>query len=153
MKTLSKRIVIFVVSGVVIAGTLAAFAHNRSHGIEHRAEWVVAKVSDELKLDDAQIDKLNVLKDELIATRNKMHDEHETTHSEALAMFNESQLDRQKALTIIESKTRLVNQYAPNVVNAFGDFYDSLNEAQRQELREHINKLADRHDHHRGHHH
>ena len=67
-------------------------------------------------------------------------------------MLESPQLDRQKVLTILESKTQLVNQFAPQIVNAFGDFYDSLNEEQRTELRVHIDKFAEHGKHHRDYH-
>ena len=149
MKTISKRIVVFIVGSVVIVGTLAAYAHNRFYSAENRAEWIVSKVSDELNLDETQIAKLNVLKKELMTTRQKMHTEHQSTHAELLAMLDNPQLDRQKALSIIENKTQMLNQYAPNVVNAFGDFYDSLSEEQHKELREHITEMAEHREHHR----
>ena len=73
MKSLSRRLVIIAVSNVIVSGTLPAYAHNHSHGVEHRAEWMAAKVSDELDLDEIQISKLSTLKNKLIAARQKMH--------------------------------------------------------------------------------
>lgn len=152
MKKLSKGIIVLAVSGTVIAGSVLAYAHKRGHSFEHRAEWVVAMVSDELELNEPQIAKLNALKEELLKTGEKFHQQHENTHEELLAMLNDSQLDRVKALNIIENKTRLVNQYAPAVVNALGDFYDSLSEEQHAALREHIEEKMQHRGQHREHH-
>ena len=153
MKKLSKGIIVLAVSGTVIAGSVLAYAHKRSHSFEHRAEWVVAMVSDELELNEPQIAKLNNLKEELLKTGEKLHQDHENTHSELLAMLNDPQLDRDKALIIIENKTRLVNQYSPAIVNAFGDFYDSLSEEQHVALRKHIEEKMQHRGHHSDHHH
>lgn len=152
MKSITKPIIIFSISGIIAVGGVYAYAHNRMHNSEHRAEWIVATVSDKLELDDTQVAKLNVVKDELIAVRNKMQNEHDATHIEVLSMLDQAKLDRQQVLNLIDNKTHLVQQKAPSVVNAFAEFYDSLSEAQHQILRDHINSMMEHRGHHDGNH-
>ena len=80
--------------------------------------------------------------------RKEMHADRQSTHDEILAMLDQPQLDRQKVLSLVEQKTGSINQYAPQVVNALGEFYDSLSAEQREELREHVAKMDERQHHH-----
>ena len=49
---------------------------------------------------------------------------------------------------MIASHTQLMNDKAPSVINAFGNFYDSLTAQQQQTLRK---ELAERMERHHGH--
>jgi periplasmic protein CpxP/Spy len=148
MKPISKRIVILVATGVVITGTLAACGHHRYHDPEKRGEWFVEKVTDELQLNESQQTKLENVRQEILTVRKEMHADRQSTHDEILAMLDQPQLDRQKVLSMVEQKTGSINQYVPQVVNALGEFYDSLSAEQRKELREHVAKMDERQHHH-----
>ena len=137
MKLASKRIVIFLAGSAVIVGTLAACGHHRYHDPEKRGEWFVEKVTDELELNELQQAKLETVRQEILTVRKDMHTDR-----------HQPQLDRQKVLSMVEKKTASINQHAPQVVNALGDFYDSLSEEQRKEIREHVVEMAERHHHH-----
>jgi len=147
MKPISKRIVILLAGGAVIAGTLAACGHHRYHDPEKRGEWLVEKVTDELELNESQKTKLEAVRQEILTVRKEMHADRQSTREEVLAMLDQPQLDRQKVLSMVEQKTGSINQHAPKVVNAVGEFYDSLSEEQRSEIREHIAEMGERHHH------
>ena len=139
---------ISVASGAVIAGTLAACGHHRYKDPEKRGEWLVEKVTDELELNESQKTKLEAVRKEILTVRKEIHADRQTSRDEILAMLDQPQLDRQKVLSMVEQKTVSINQHAPQVVNALGDFYDSLSDEQRKELREHIAEMGERHHHH-----
>lgn len=52
------------------------------------------------------------------------------------ALVAGDKFDRARAQTLIAEKTAAVNARSPELVSAFGDFYDSLNPAQQAKLRE-----------------
>jgi Spy/CpxP family protein refolding chaperone len=148
MTPMAKRIVIFFAGGTVLAATLVACSHHRYHDPEKRGEWLVEKVTDELELNESQKRKLELVRQEIVLARKEIHADRESTRTEVLAMLEQPQLDRQKVLSMVEQKTASVNQHAPRIVNALGDFYDSLSEAQRQELRTHIAEMNEHRHHH-----
>ena len=137
---------------LVIAGTLAACGHHRYHDPEKRSEWFVEKVTDELELNESQQLKLANVRQEILTVRKEMQANRQSTHDDILAMLDQPQLDRQKVLSMVEQKTGSINQYAPQIVNALGEFYDSLSAEQRKELRnelrEHVAKMDERQHHH-----
>ena len=148
MKPISKRIVILLAGSAVIVGTLAACGHHRYHDPEKRGEWIVEKVTDELELNESQQAKLETVRKEILTVRKDMHADRKNVREEILVMLDQPQLDRQKVLSMVEQKTVSINQHAPQVVNALGDFYDSLSDEQREELREHFADMGERHHHH-----
>lgn len=148
MKPMVKRIAIVLAGGAVITATLAACSHHRYHDPEKRSEWLVEKVTDELELNDAQKNKLELVRKEILTARQEMRADHEQARNEILAMLEQPQLDRQKSLAMVEQKTLTINQQAPQVVNALGDFYDSLSAEQRNTLRDHVAEMGERHHHH-----
>ena len=134
---------------VTLVGGLAAcgpWSHRQDP--EDMAQYVVEKATKLLTLNDAQVVKLNALKDQALKARTELHDAHDKTRTQALALLDQSTFDRSQALSMIASHTQLMNNTAQPVVNAFGDFYDSLTAQQQQTLRK---EIADRMEHHHGH--
>lgn len=94
MNPMIKRIAIILASGAVITVTLAACSHHRYHDPEKRGEWLVEKVTEELELNDAQINKLELVRKEILTVRQEMRADREHTRNEILAMLEQPQLDR-----------------------------------------------------------
>jgi Spy/CpxP family protein refolding chaperone len=143
MKRMTKFIV-FGTGAVLLAGSIAACSHHRTP--EKRAEWMTEKVSKELKLDDAQQARLKTLSDEMLSVRKQMRQEFGNDRNEVLSLLDQSKLDQAKLLGMVKEHTRTINEQAPKVVAALGDFYDSLSPEQQAEVRKFIQE-------HREHHH
>ena len=126
MKPLIKFAVI-VVLGVAIFGTMAGCGHHFGHKTpQERANWIVKNISEELKLNDAQLGKLNALKDDLLAVRNEFRKKHGDTPKTIDELLSQPTLDQNRVLAQIKERTQDVNDKAPQVVSAFASFYDSL---------------------------
>jgi Spy/CpxP family protein refolding chaperone len=112
---------------------------------------VVEKVSKKLELNETQKIKLVNLKDELLAVRKTMRSDRDEKRAEVLAMMKQPTLDREKVNTMVQQKINVASTQAPVVIDAMADFYDSLDDAQRAELVEHIEDKMEHFDHHRRH--
>ncbi len=146
MKIYTKRVLLFV-GGVIVTTSLVAGGQYFYHyDPEHRAEWMVKKISKKLELSDFQKENLMILKEELIETNKEMRNGREGI----LGMLQQPTIDRGKALAMIYERTDAVRERAPQIVEAIGNFYDSLTPEQREELREHV---AERMEHHHHYHH
>jgi Spy/CpxP family protein refolding chaperone len=143
MKLSAKRIVILIL-GTATVSTLVACGHHFSSP-EERAEYMVDKVSKELTLNDAQNVKLNTLKDELLAARQEMISKRKETKQAINELLEQPALDRDRVLNMVSEHTQAVNDKAPQIVSALGDFYDSLTAEQQAKLRE---KVKERMEHH-----
>ena len=146
MKTWIKRTLIGVFGTAVMFGSLAGCAHHRHSGTMSEADIgqlrdrFIDKASRELTLDEAQKAKLGRLADAIKAQRAALMADGANPRSALQALVTGPQFDRAKAQALIDGKTGAVRDKAPAVVNAMGDFYDSLQPAQQQKLRDFMSR-------------
>lgn len=148
---LIRRTIIYMTGAALLATGVLACNHGMHYGTaEERGEWMLQKVSKELELNEIQQSRLAEVKDEFIEVRNTMRSDREQTRANVLAMLQQPTLDRDKANAIIGQHLETINSRAPVIIDAIGNFYDSLDDAQRAELREFIeHKMEHHHGRHR----
>jgi protein CpxP len=146
MKPLIKFTVIAMV-GIVTLGIMTGCAYRFAHKTpRERAEWVVKKLGEELKLSDAQASKLNALKDELLDMRGDYRKRHDETRKTIDELLSQPSLDQARVLAMVRERTQEVDDKAPKIVAAFADFYDSLAPDQQKKLHDEITeRLEKRH--------
>lgn len=155
MKTWIKRTLIGVLGATLLAGGLAACSH-RHHGPwggpmteAEQAEWrerMVSRATRKLDLDAAQKAKLEAFADTMAAQRRAMLAKGGEPRAELKAVFAGPKLDRARAQALVDAKTSAAREASPALINAAGEFYDSLNPEQQQKLRE----MLERGGHRRG---
>ena len=146
---LSKRIIIFVIGGTLLTATVVACNHGMHFGTaEERGEWMAQKVSKELELNARQQDTLAELKDEFLSLRKELRDDRLQLKTDVLAMLQQPTLDRDKANAIVNGQLATINARSPVIIDAIANFYESLDDAQRSELREFIQHKVE-HRYHR----
>lgn len=149
---LGKRAIIVITSGVLLIGGVAACKHKmHSASAEERGEWVVEKVSEELELNDNQRVKLVAVKDEFLDMRKTIRSDRTQRRAEVLDMLKQPTLDREKMNAIVSQKIATINARSPAIVDAIGNFFDSLDDSQRAELSEFIEDKMERHAKHHSH--
>lgn len=135
-----------------LLGSVAAYGKHRM-GESKRADFFVSYVSEELELDTTQEQALNLLKDEVIAAKGLLREQMEPFKSEIESLFNAETFDQNRALEMISTKTATINEAAPTIVAALGNFLDGLNAEQKAEVMEHIESRGGRgHRFHKRHH-
>lgn len=147
MKRITKISVIGV-SALIIITTIVGCNHYRSP--ENRAQWMLDKVSSELALTQEQQKKLVAVKDELLSSRQLMKSRMSDNHAQLLSLLEQSTLDQDKALAIIQSQTQMINERSPVMVAAFAGFYDSLDSDQQLKISQFFSEHKERHMHHHG---
>lgn len=146
MKTWIKRTLIGLTATTVVLGGLTACGsrgeHARGWSDERITEVrgkVVDKISGKLDLNADQKAKLGVLADQMIASRKAFRgDSDPRTDLQALIAGN--QFDRSKAQQLLDQKLQAAQGNGPQMLSAFGDFYDSLNPEQQQQVRERLQR-------------
>lgn len=144
MKRWLQRTLIGVFGASVLFGSLAACSHHR-HGYGWHSmseedaarmrERVIERVSGRLDLDTDQKAKLGVVVDQLRAGRQALRGGTDP-RSEIQSLVAGNTFDRSKAKALIDQKTSTVQSKSPELIAAFGDFYDSLKPEQQQKVRE-----------------
>ena len=144
MKRWLKRTLIGVFGASVLFGGLAACSHRYGHGHGHSMSeedavkmraHMIDRVSSRLDLDEAQKAKLGVVADQLRAGRQALHGNTDP-RSEIQSLVAGNTFDRAKAKALIDAKTSTLQSKSPELIAAFGDFYDSLKPEQQQKVRE-----------------
>ena len=144
MKRWLKRTLIGVFGASVLFGGLAACSHRSHHqnwqsmseedAAKMRAR-VIDRVSSRLDLDEAQKAKLGVVADQLRAGRQALRGNTDP-RADVQSLVAGNTFDRAKAKTLIDAKTSAVQSKSPELIAAFGDFYDSLKPEQQQKVRD-----------------
>ena len=146
MKTWIKRSLIGLTSMTVLFGGLAACGHRGDHArcwSDERVSEVrgkaIEKISGKLELNADQKAKLGVLADQMIASRKAFRGNSDP-RTDIQALIAGDKFDRSKAQQLLDQKLQAAQGNGPQILSAFGDFYDSLNPEQQKQVREKLER-------------
>jgi Spy/CpxP family protein refolding chaperone len=131
----STKIIGAVVMSISLVTAAGAYATKKGFG-EKRLEFITSYISSELELNDAQQQQLSTLGNTVMSLKQELKAQGQPLHSDIDALLKADKFDQQKALQMIEAKTAYVNQSAPEVIAALGNFLDGLNPEQKAEVLE-----------------
>jgi protein CpxP len=145
-----KRTLVGVAVSTALLGTVAAYSQGVGfhHGpptpeqIARHEAMALAHIGKKLNLDANQAAKLKVLGD-LFVSQHTPPAAGTDPHAAAKALIAGNTFDRAGAQLLVTQHVAKIQANSPVLINATGDFYDSLNAAQQQQVRD----LA---AHHRG---
>lgn len=152
MKHWIKRTLFGFAGLAVAAGSIAGCAGQR-HGwgqgdsAAFRAK-MVERIGSRLELDTAQKQKLTLLAEKLQAQREAMRGGAGDPRSQFRALFAGDKLDQAGAARLVEEKTAALRSGSPEVIAAAADFFDHLNPAQQQKVRDFLERGGRRWRHH-----
>ena len=146
----STKIVTTVLLTVGIAGGAAAVGKKHFKDPDKRADFAVSYIADHLELDATQEQALDVLKDQVMAKRATMKSQMSEGRAEIRELISAETFDQARALELLNAKTSTLNAEAPEVINALGNFLDSLNAEQKAEVLEFMEKRQEGRKGHRG---
>ena len=149
MKTWIKRTMV-AMGAVLVVGGLSACAGGRHGGHigEGRGEGdsaarqakMVDYAGKKLDLNDTQKQRLNVLGDNLREQRASLMGASKDPRADVQALVAGDKLDRTKAQALVDDKMSAIKTKSPELIAAAADFYDSLNPAQQQQVRDLMNR-------------
>ena len=146
MKNWIKRTLFGFAGLAVVAGSIAGCAgHRHGWGGGDSAEFrtrMVERVGSKLELDTAQKQKLAALAEKLQAQREAMRGAGGAgdPRSQFKALFAGNKLDQAAATRLVDEKTTAVRNGSPEIIAAAADFFDSLNAAQQQKVRDFMDR-------------
>ncbi|GJL80913.1 MAG: hypothetical protein DHS20C01_05470 [marine bacterium B5-7] len=133
---------------IVVAGGVAALVHNFGGHFDARADRMVSHMDRQLELDVEQRRALNGLKSDLLGLKREMRELTGDGLDQWVDMIVADELDQQRMLTMIEDKTRQINEQAPQLVASLARFTDSLDASQKSILKEKLYSISERRDNH-----
>jgi len=146
MKNWIKRTLFGFAGLAVVAGSIAGCAgHRHGWGGGDSAEFrtrMVERVGSKLELDASQKQKLAALAEKMQAQREAMRGAGGAgdPRSQFKALFAGNKLDQAAATRLVDEKTTAVRNGSPEIIAAAADFFDSLNAAQQQKVRDFMDR-------------
>lgn len=139
-----KRTLFGLFGASLLVGGLTACGHHREgHGWQASGqdaaryrERMIERVSDRLDLSADQKQRLSVLADRLREQRDALAGTGGNPRSQVQALVAGEKFDRARAQALVSEKAAALNTKSPEVIAAAADFYDSLNPAQQQKVRD-----------------
>ncbi len=144
MKTWIRRSLIGLTTATVLLGGLSACGRSHTGGLsderitEMRGK-AIERISGKLDLNTDQQAKLGVLADQMIASRKAFRGNTDP-RADLQSLVAGSQFDRAKAQQLLDQKLQAAQGNGPQMLAAFGDFYDSLTPEQQKQVRERLEK-------------
>ena len=141
MKTWLKRTLTGVAVSTALLGTVAAYSQGTGfhHGppspeqIAKHEQMMLAHIGKKLNLDANQAAKLKALADLAIADHTPPAAGTPNPHA---ALVAGNTFDRAGAQALLNQHVAKMQASGPGLINAFGDFFDSLNATQQAQVRE-----------------
>lgn len=129
MSTVSRisALIVSVVSVFVLTG-----CPGRSP--ESRADWVVNKIEDELKLDEKQNAKLHDVKNALLEARKRWKENRNQMIDETKAMIVSEKLDQAKAKAMLERRQKMNESEFEIIYPKLSEFHATLNPEQKKKF-------------------
>jgi Spy/CpxP family protein refolding chaperone len=142
-KTWLKRTLLGVAVSTALLGTVAAYSDETGfhrgpptpEQIAQHEATMLAHVGKKLNLDANQAAKLKALADLAIADHAPPAAGTDP-HAQMKALVAGNTFDRAGAQALLNQHVAKMQANAPGLINAFGDFFDSLNATQQQQLRD-----------------
>jgi len=129
----------FIVSGILITG--CARKRFICSTPEERAEFIVDRITHSLDLDKGQAEKLNKIKDEILARTKIYRDDREATRKELLDMAKSEKLDRVTVDNFISKREARMKEFKPFLIDKIVEFHNILTPEQRNRIAEKIDKF------------
>jgi len=141
-KTWLKRTLLGVAASTALLGAVAAYSQGTGlhHGpatpeqIAQHEQGMLAHIGKKLALDANQAARLKALADLAIADHAPAAGA--DRHARMAALIAGNTFDRAGAQQLASQHIAKMQANAPGLINAFGDFYDSLNATQQQQVRD-----------------
>ena len=140
MKRNTKIIFAVVTAITVVSGTVAIAGGG--HG--RIGERMVSKLTKKLDLTEQQATALDSLKLEIQETRNLMRGNLDSQSQTIKELVSAETFDQGAALEMITARTTALQTQAPELVAAAAEFFDGLDNEQKQELSDMMNRFSER---------
>ena len=148
MRSWIKRTLFGLFGATVLLGGLTACGHRYGHerfsamSTEEKAEYrkrAVDRVASRLELNAEQRAKLDALAVKLQEQGAALRGTSDP-RAEVRSLVAGEKFEREKAQALVGGKVAAVNAKSPEVIAAFGDFYDSLSPAQQGKVRDFLDR-------------
>jgi Spy/CpxP family protein refolding chaperone len=139
-----RRALFGIFGAALLVGGLTACGHYRhdyaaamsAEQYAQKRDKMVDRVASRLDLNADQKTRLSALGDKLYAQRTALMGQTKDPRAEMKALVAGDKFDAARAQALVTEKTTVIQAKSPEVIAALANFYDSLNPAQQQKVRD-----------------
>ncbi|MEW8037560.1 MAG: periplasmic heavy metal sensor [Candidatus Thiodiazotropha sp.] len=139
-------ITLIVVVALLISGVAIARYKGYCAGPDGRISWMTDRLGSQLDLNDSQKHQLTQLKEQILLSVNELRRDRSSYVDQAIDLLENPQFDRERAHTLLMQKQAQLASLSTEIIDAFAEFSDNLDQIQRDKLQSMIR-------HHREHRH
>jgi Spy/CpxP family protein refolding chaperone len=132
---------------ILLAACRSKFSHCWAHGDpEKKVNWITKKISSELDLNDTQKEKLNSIKEEILAKHSefKSTNKREEHLNRFLEEIKKDSLDREFLVEISDEKMQHFEEIRSFAVEKLIEFHAILTPEQKEKLAEKITEFHEK---------
>ena len=146
---LSKRIIIAVLLVAGSSGAVYAFSKHHDWGMTpaEKVEFVTERVTRKLDLDETQQQHFTRLAETMVTVMQEIRPSSEQRGEMISELLEAPSLDQARALELVQMRTRVIDEKAPEVIASLALFLDSLTPEQREQVQEFAKHRHHRHNH------
>ncbi|MES9990956.1 MAG: periplasmic heavy metal sensor [Candidatus Thiodiazotropha sp.] len=137
---------LIVLLALLVSGVAIARYKGYCAGPEGRINWMTERLGKQLELDDTQQQHLTQLKEQVVLSVNELKRDRSSYVDQAIDLLESQQFDRERAHTLLMQKQAQLASLSTDIIDAFAEFSDNLDQTQRDKLQSMIK-------HHREHRH
>ena len=145
----STRIITAMLLIVGSSGVVYAFSKHGDWGMNpaEKIEFISERVSSKLELDETQAAHFTRLAETVSAVMQEVRPAREQRNDEFMQLLQGPGFDQARALELVQKRTRLIDEKAPEIIAQLGIFLDSLTPQQREQVQEFVEHRHGRHKH------
>jgi Spy/CpxP family protein refolding chaperone len=138
-------ITLIVLIALLVSGVAIARYKGYCSGPEGRIGWVVDRIGKQLDLDNSQQQHLAEFKEQLVLSINELRRDRSNYADQAIGLLESPEFDRERARVLLMQKQAQLASLSTDMIDAFADFSDNLDQNQRDKLQ----SMIERHREHR----
>ncbi len=139
----TKKFSLIALASIFIAGLAGCY----NSGPEDKADWITAKISKKLDLDENQKLKLDELKNEVLNVRKETHNERDGHLKQVKEMIKGESLDKAEIKLLLTQKQEIFNKKSDIIIDKLIAFHASLKPEQKQLIINFIEERKEGHGH------
>lgn len=136
-----KKVIGLIVMTVAILG-LSVSCKNKNP--EQRASFIVKKIERKLDLNEKQKEKLNKIKDKILALHKEKQSTKEDFHKDVKKLLTQDRISEVEVKSLLDRKRNHIDQLLPEVLPELIDFHASLDLEQKEKMVKFVEKMTTR---------
>jgi hypothetical protein len=107
------------------------------------SEVAIKRIAYKLELDEEQLEKLRAIKSEIIAIRQEDRSEQDLLINAWITEWRKPRMDEENVSALINEREKLMDLYAPRIMQKVIEFHASLTDNQREMVAMRVERLRD----------